>query len=454
MRALVIAAAAATVLGLALTDRAAACSCAAIDPRERLPTADAAVIGTIVDDGRPATLRVDEAVKGDLPAEIELPHDGDGGNCGAMYTEGETVALFLERQPDGGWYASLCDSVEPDDMRRAARPLPEPAGSGTAVLLGVGSFGGRRLTAFGADGRLLAYGRGRGWSNVSVCPGSEHVVEHVGTTDRRRRLVTRRLRDMEVVRARPAPVAEGVRVACRSRDGERVALLLSDADEPVARGRVVELRRGSTRTLRRARIAGATFAGDTAYLSEGGWGRDLVALDLRTGRARSVARVPKIPGEWRVSPDGRRLATIAFGDELTEPSVTVAVDLRSGAVHTRDGGGSVAWLGPDRLLHNGEGLHLYDGELNPVRRGDAGPDGEIVRAGDRVYATGGGRLLEVDTETLRTTALAPLPSEEIRELVPVPGGVTIRTDDGGAGSTSAAERRTLRLATGWRRYLW
>ena len=65
MRAFVIAAAAATVLGFALTDRAAACSCAPVDPREALATGDAAGSGTIVDDGRPATLRVDEAVSPD-----------------------------------------------------------------------------------------------------------------------------------------------------------------------------------------------------------------------------------------------------------------------------------------------------------------------------------------------------------------------------------------------------
>ncbi|HEX8206479.1 MAG TPA: hypothetical protein VF587_10515 [Solirubrobacteraceae bacterium] len=452
MRALLLAAAVATTLGFAVTDRARACSCAAPEPREALAAADAAVVGTFVDDGDPATLRVEETLKGDVPEEIELENDNDG-DCGPGYKEGRRLGLFLQRTGDG-WSAGICDTVEPDALRRAAQPLPEGR-RGRAVLIAT-TFGEGQTDALllDAGGAILAYGYGDGWGSASICPGSTHMLSVTGE-GRGQQLVTRRLRDLKVVRRRALPRDEVFSFACRDRGGRRVALVDGVFDEPApVRARLRLLGEGRPRVLRRGKITSATFIGDTAYLDEGRWGQDLVAVDLRAGEAYPIARVPYIPGAWELSPDGRRLATTAFGRELTNPTVTVVVDLRTGEVRKRVNGGSVLWTARDRLLNDAGDLHVLDARLRTLRSGD-GAEAEwgIVRAGRRIYALDDGELREIDPRTARWRRIATLPSTAFRALTVIPGGAEIRARRGEA-ALSRAERRIVRAATACRRLLW
>lgn len=435
---------------------AGACSCAATEPRDALRAAEAAVIGTIVDDGDPATLRVEETVKGDVPDEIELPNDDDrASTCGPNYEEDQRLGLFLSRDDDGEWTAGLCDTVEPGDLRRAARALPKARGHGIAHLI-ASTFGEGEIDALllDGDGNVLAYGYGEGWGQASVCPGSTHMVALTGE-GRTQQLVTRRLRDLKVVRRRAMPRDEVFAFACRDRAGRRLAVVDGLFDEPApVRSRLRLLGDGPPRMLRRGRIGSATFIGDAAYLDEGRWGQDLVRVDLRTGTADAIARVPFIPGGWDLSPDGRHLATTAFGRGRAEAEVTVVVDLRTGDVRTRVNGGSVLWAGSDRLINDAGRLHLLDRRLRTLRETGAGvSEWPIVRTGGRVYGLDHGDLHEIDPRTGRSRRVATLPGDAFRRLVAIPGGAEIRTRVG-EPALSRAERRTIRAATVCRRFLW
>jgi len=133
-----------TVGLLALPEPAAACSCAAGDPRQVLREADAAFVGTLVarhverQDGRlfssgdPATLvfRVEEAVKGDLGELVEVETAVSGVSCGIEAAVGQRLGLFLTRTSDG-WTSSLCQQIDPSVLLAAAAadlPPNEPGG--------------------------------------------------------------------------------------------------------------------------------------------------------------------------------------------------------------------------------------------------------------------------------------------------------------------------------------
>ncbi|MDQ3740595.1 MAG: hypothetical protein M3389_06585 [Actinomycetota bacterium] len=262
----------------------------------------------------------------------------------------------------------------------------------------------------------------------------------------KQRFVVRRLRDLAVVRERPAPRMEVGAVSCRSADGRRLAAILHVFDEPtVVRGRLVLLGGGRQRILRRARIASGTFIGDTAYLDEGKWGRDLVSVDLRTGAARSIARVPYIPGAWSLSPDRRYLATTAFGRELTDFHVSVVVDLRTGRVHKRLTGGTVLWTARNRLLNDAGHMRLFDARLRVVRRGGSGIAAEsgIVRTRGRFYGLFYGNLYAVDPHRARARRMTILPSTTLRRLIAIPGGTELDVR-GGTRSVRAVRRMAVR----------
>jgi hypothetical protein len=444
-----IAVAIASVSALAAASGAGACSCARLDPREALEQVDAAVIGTAlwseeVNARRVTHLRVERAFKAELGVEAVVDTgraDGDGGDCSLELADGDRVGLYLSRT-DRGWSAGLCSLVDPDDLERAAGPIPAPLGRGRVALVAALGLAGHRLAALDVRGRVLAYGRGAGRpTGVEVCPGARRLVELVEVRNRRRVAVVRRLPDLHVVRRFRLPRTEGLDVECRDRAGRDMLVLAHDYGEPVARGRLLRFTGGRRRLVHRGTVVEMAVSGSQVYLAAGRWGREILALDLRAGARRHVATVPRIPGELVVSPDGRALATVAY----RPLGMSHAVLIRPGAKRVvrrvplgEGAGGTLAWTSRDRLVYGGEGSYfrLFDGALRTVGRfrSHLGGSRYMAPLGGTVFGVDEDRLLAARLPGLRVRRLAHLPSSEVFALAAVAGAPPLRSARRACGS--------------------
>ena len=435
MRLAYVVAAVLAIFGFATTGGAGACSCRAIDPRERLEQVDAAVIGTVIsDDGQRGRIRVEHEFKVDLAEEIEVPTTGEGADCGLSLEPGSRVGLFLTRADDGGWTSSSCDTVDPDDLPGAAERLPPPLGKGTAALLAFGSFSEGRMALLDAEGRPLAYGGGRGTAEaVSVCPGSRHAVELVSRAGSDW-IVVRRLRDASVVREQRSPWRGNLAaVACDDADGRKVFGTVGRR----RRTSIVLLQDRRPRTLHAGRFDAELLAPYAILVRRRG--ADL--LDLRSGRVRRLRGVRGSSESWTLSPDGSRAAGIAPGFdrrdlegavmivELERPAPAIVRRSRDSFALTN----TVLWLDDDRLLAGGEShrLRLLDRSLRPLRTFAPGlnPAGLVLDDG-RIYGIHNETLHVAEGPDFTWRALARLPARGLSSLVAMPGGAEI--DAGGS----------------------
>ncbi|HEX8085883.1 MAG TPA: hypothetical protein VF529_16445 [Solirubrobacteraceae bacterium] len=426
MRLAILAAAAVTLLGLATTDRAGACSCAQIDPEERLKQVDAAVIGTVLsDDGKVGRIRVEHEFKVDLPAEIEVGTGDEESACELSLEPGRRIGLFLTRAKSGRWSSSLCDMVDPDDLPGAEERLPRPLGEGTAALVAYGSFSAGRVALLDGEGRPLAYGAGRGTAErLGVCPGSRHVVELV-RDGARPSIAIRRVRDAAVVRQRRSPWRGNVsRVACGDPDGRKLFAVVGRRRSTS----VAALEDGRPRTIHAGRYVGAELIAPYAILVRRR-GADL--LDLRTGRVRRLRGVRGHSESWALSPDGTRAAGIAPGfDRRDFAGAVMLVDLarRTRAIvrPAREDftlTNAVLWLDDDRLLVAGDSrrLRLVDDALRTLRtfRSRLEPAGLVI-AGGGVYGVDDETLRVAEGPDLAQRDLARLPARGISSLAALP----------------------------------
>jgi hypothetical protein len=310
----------ALALGLAAlaygVEPAAACSCALGDARTRLARADGAFVGTFVEKREPAqaessaddaiyVFRVEQTVKGSLPETLEVVSPVSGASCGLEISPGDRIGLLLRRDGDS-WRALLCDQVSPSELLAAARPLPAPNGKGRLAFLVGGKLGGVRTFGLDAQGRTLAYGRGRGetWL-LSTCPGARRVVEYASgqTVNHARLLAVRELRTFRIVRERRyRPQRNGwvAGLSCLSADGSRVAIF-ETAEVPTALARVV----AAGRVVWRGRAQAAAFSGNAVYLAGGTRANALLRLDLRTGKVQRLAAIPANTTSLRAGPGGK-----------------------------------------------------------------------------------------------------------------------------------------------------
>ena len=427
---------------LAAASGAGACSCASLDPREALEQFDSAVIGTAlwseqVNGRRLTHLRVERAFKAELGSEVVVDTgraDGGGADCSLALADGSRVGLYLSRTDAGGWSTGLCSLVDPDELEQAAGPVPAPLGRGRVALVAGLGLDGYRLAALDARGRVLVYGRGAGRPTaVEICPGARRLVELVEMR-RRREAVVRRLPGLEAVRSFRVPRAEGLDVECRDRAGRDILVLAHDYGEPVARGRLLRFTGERRRLIHRGTVVEIAVSGHIAYLATGRWGRDILALDLRTGARRHVGTVPRIPGELVVAPDGRALATVAYHPF----GMSHAVVIRPGAERVirraplgEGAQGSLAWTSRNRLVYGGEGsnFRLFDGAVRTVRRFRSHFGGSpFVAAHDgTVFGVDGDRLMAASLPGLSVRRLAQLPSSDVHALAAVAGAPPLRT---------------------------
>ncbi|HEU0248151.1 MAG TPA: hypothetical protein VFR38_13800 [Gaiellaceae bacterium] len=130
------------VAALALTGEAGACVCAEQPLRERLDTADAAIVGRVVAErrgeanGAPQrllTVEVDQRVKGDLDGTIVV-RSPSGSDCDLLVARDEAIGLLLTRGADGAWLGTACSVVAPG---RLVVEGGEPRGGVIKVGIGI-----------------------------------------------------------------------------------------------------------------------------------------------------------------------------------------------------------------------------------------------------------------------------------------------------------------------------
>lgn len=430
----------------AATTNAAACSCFHGDPRKMLVDADAAFVGRLVEQPSrsssstalvPYAFEVDRAIKGRLPRRIEVYGSASSASCGIEAPVGQPIGLYLSRE-GGRWHSSLCQQVSPADLLAAARPLPAPTGKGPAALLAGGSFGDVRTIALDRQGRTLGYGRGRGETILlDGCPGGKRAAE-IARTSSGFVLAVRELDTLRLVRERPLRLSADLRpdlVDCRSRNADTILLFARTEVGPL--GVISEHRGARSRVLHRSEGVAAVFGSRSAYLVSGTRADRLVAVDLANGRERRLARVPAGTGSLALSPDGTRLAAVAYSAPApgAPRSRVVALDLRGGTPTLRSTplrasnvSGTIGWLDNRSFafLPDGYGvdaLRVYDTSLRLRARVEWPAGFGVVRKGVAYGVTGEekARVLQVSLPGGAPHSNASLPGRTVNVLATVAG---------------------------------
>ena len=464
----------------AAVEPASACSCARGDPRAALQRADAAFVGAVterrekrpegpfVSSADPVTLvfSVERVMKGDLGRTVEVETVSSGASCGIEVPVGGRTGLFLTR--DGSrWTSSLCAQIEPDRLLEAAQPLPPPLGGPIALLLG-GRLGPARTVALDTHGRTLAYGNGDGETALlAVCPRSQRAVEAVVDAGGRWKIAVRNLRTFHVVRAvrlRSSRRGDSVgALACHDRLGHHVVVFVLSGDGFGTRARVLRL--GAQRPVWRGTALAAGFGRSRAYLATGPRGDRLVAVELATGRAARPIRVPPSTGALTPSPDGSRLAGIAYSPPLSRsspPSRAVLVEFdrrRSPLVRTAPLGqsnvtGDIVWLeNGNRLVFFPDGetddVRVYDTALRVVERwsGWRGRGGVILRG--EAYGIGWPEtLIAAPLPRGPARVVRRLPSPVAHVLAAVPDAPDVQPTGGSTATRSARSHTAARDSAG------
>jgi hypothetical protein len=435
---------------------ARACSCALPEPRDAIAESDAAFVGRLLDRSGGGSIfggggettflfAVDDDVKGNLGAEVEVATPASGGNCGLEVGEGSRVGLFLTLSASDTWTSSLCSQIEPEVLLRAAAPLPAPDGTGPIRLLVGGNFGEARVMSLDQAGRTLAYGYGKGdVFDIDVCPGGRRSVESVAH-GRNGALVVRDVGSLAIVRRVPIVEAKFPSiyvVACLDQRGEHL-LAIDDVHNEV---RVHEIIDDQAEVVfsEPGRAWGTAIEHGIPYLILQGtrFGR----VDVGSGRFHLLARLPAHADGARLSPDGGWVAAVRYGGAVSEesPSDIVLISTADGSVTTRplvgwNDGGRLHWLSGDRLLFLpiGEDVDRVAVYEIPSFEEIAGADewyaGEAVLSDGVLYGTEGSNLTTVElgnddvTRTLRTfdgPAYALALVEGTMEAEPSPPPVT------------------------------
>ena len=325
------------VLASLPTTPAGACSCAGDTPRNMLEQADAAFVGTLTDqalgDERSTyTFTVDEAVKGTFADTITIMGEGTNSSCGGIGAGlGEQTGVLLHRWQHG-YTSNICSAISAADLLSAVGPLVADADAGPATVLAGGSFGGSRLVALDASGRVAAWAEGSGVTySVSMCPGGRVALEQVTMAPAaglkgRKFLYLREVRDLHAARLRffsERGMNSVYRIVCGSDDGSTVIVASTRGLFIVRDGTPVRVAYGA--------VYDAVLDGTTIYAIKE---RSVIRVDLGS----DVVAVDVI-GRF----DQRRLSI-----ELSQDRRTIALT-RDWTALDRTTGVLVARLGSDHL---------------------------------------------------------------------------------------------------------
>lgn len=390
---------------------AKACSCAIGDPRDALAQSDGAFIGTLLsqtpdpgDGGESSTytFTVDEEVKGDLDGTIEVHSASNGASCGLEVPIGGQTGLFL-RDDGGVWWSSLCSQIDPDELRAAAEPLPEPDGEGPIKMLMSGSYGEAGIVALDSQGRTLAYGNREPDSGlIHVCPGSERFLEAYGDW-RRPDLAVRDTSTLDVMRTIDLPIGDDglrhlsiVSLACDEDASTIYVATIKESGD--SEDIVFKITGDEVKRFYRGKVGDFHFEGTDLWVTEGGRARFLVKLDLAAPERDGIATVPDNSREPRVSPNGKWVVLRAGGDR----SKLVVVNTETGHVRSKtlpEGvSGEALWLTNRRIAflpggYDNSKVKIYSRALQPLDTlaGDWYTNSNFL-SGDVAYGVGWGAL--------------------------------------------------------------
>lgn len=438
---------------LAVALPAGACSCAMGDPRDMLDGSDGAIVGTYVS-RRPAdpseefgetiyTFEVDEEVKGHFDETLDVHSGSDGASCGFEIEPGTTIGMFLYLNEAGEWGSGLCSTISPRGLRDAAEPLPQPNGSGAARVVLAGSFGNARTLTLDQRSRTLDYGYGgdRDVSHLALCPGAARSVELTQFYDDRRDswrmgIAVRNVRTQNEIRDFAVTKRFGqmwpAEIHCNDRRGREVHLFATEGYGAFPEGAIFVYRGRQRAQVRHVKAHTVTFGRDTAYMSTGKYGRNLVAFDLDADSKNALIRGPRPLQGLALSPDGTKLAGIQRGDcdDGCRGGKLVLVNVRSGrvrmeAVERLSDYAEVSWWGDRRFVVAGFArssgtVRSFDLRFEPLGRFR-----DWYFYGSTVA---GGSLYGVDYTTLYRARLPAgpirkvrrLPSPVVNAIVPVP----------------------------------
>ncbi|HEX2294024.1 MAG TPA: hypothetical protein VHN37_01810 [Actinomycetota bacterium] len=434
---------------------AKACSCAHGDPRDMFARSDGAFVGTFLEshpvDPTPTssdadtvyTFLLDEEYKGELgePGDtVEVHAPLSGASCGLETATGEQYGIFLYvRESDGAWTSNLCSQVAPETMREGASPLPAPTSDGPVRMVAGGSFGDTQTIALDRNGRTVGYGAGDSEAiHVSGCRGGARSVEvALRSHPEPPVLVVRDLSSLDAVASVELPFGHRQRyrnlsvagVHCAARDGRKAFVFGTDYGGPEAEGVLLAVDRGDVDVVHEGTGRSATFAGGSAYVQQGRWGRRLTRVSLADGGARGVVRLPgRYSTELAASPDRTMLAGIAYPsyERMDErPARLYVVDVARRRVWTRSLGtgersAHVLWLSNRRIamfVAYPDASRVYDLRLHVRARFGRWPAHASAVVGDTAYGVDyDGRLWEVDLPSGTPRVSRRLPSPLVYDL--------------------------------------
>lgn len=434
----------AVALIAATAPAALGCSCLPAAPREMLAGADSAFVGVVesrrpLDPGRPqfgddvVTFRVERALKGPLGERVEVRTASSTATCGLAAQTGDRAGLILGRDAGGAWRGGLCGQIDPEELERAARPLPRLLRGRPARLLLGGPFGDVSSVALDGRGRPVGYAkrpsappRAVARVELAACPGGRRALEAFGD-----KLIVRTLPTLDTARRVVLPGSGVSRVvAMRCLDGRAdsaVALLQGLASGTTE---LVRISRGrGVRVLHRGPAESAVFAADRAYI--GNYRSNLVSVDLRSGRARTLAPVGLT--RLALAPDGSRLAGSGPMGRLS-----IVDGLRTGriTVYSAGPGGSiVGWADPATLIVRDAGIAIRNFRGRLVRRIRAEGSEAIAVGRGRVYVQRRGRLSVIKPRKGPFALLGRVPVSGASSLVAVDAEGAV--DRAGASAAAA-----------------
>lgn len=465
---------AAVVLGLLLVllpaRSAQACSCGEPDLGRALAGAadEALVIARRLDhDGGPqGELAVLQTLAGGPVVGPVAARFDDGGSCDPWVTGGGVAALLLARDGDR-WTTTTCGLIGVGDAFAATGVAPETdARAGPPTLLLGGDFGGARVAAVDAAGRVAAFGAGRGTTlGMAPCPGGGTLLEVA--TDAGAVLLQRwTLPDLTtdgpaLDLGEQRSHAAGVR--CDDPDGDRATVVLPAYGEPgsvaVVDGQDVEHRPSPVQDVA---VAGGTIA---VLIGPGAIGEGSAEVIGVVDDAATVHPLVRRAGtsfdRLAVSPSGGWIAAAGYPREATGDLVVVtAVDGSSTTARPLAGYHQLGWADDETLWVRDEEtgafgaaptrVELRDRALEPTGTREVGPThqltwlphGDVLRWGlapPSVTRAGGtaevGQVRLAGTTVVQVLDADAVLTEAAPTAQPAPTRATSPvgpTDDGGA----------------------
>lgn len=410
-----------------------ACSCMAPPPAiDQLGGARVAFVGTPIAtssvepseerwESQVYRFNVQRAVKGDLPASVDVYTGSGGGDCGVTFELNRPIGLLPYGTVVDGemhWSASLCGGIlSPEELLAAAEEeLPAPTSIQPIASLVGGRYGPAGIVALDADAQPVGFvlaDDSLSPSLLAACPGGETALALSGYDEPA--VVTIDLRSLSITQRRalpPTPDESDIdwynasRLTCISPDGADATVFISALEyEPPAVSIVAVLEGDTAQVHALGRTADLLTISTSAAIAVAD--SAVMDIDLTSGSTTTLATLPG------------QLALSVVADGADALTILTASD-REDFVYVVD---SLI-----RLPRSGDTTQLSATSVDPVRaysgRLTAIPDGWLVAG----LADGVGLLSPVGTIEVLTASTLLVSGGVL--VLDFQGAPTIRGFDG------------------------